>query len=188
MQHRTRKGACFLQRHPPLCAAVTVEAAGRPEGGAWCGWNLPAATTWLTPGSPAPVTGSVRASGTIWCTRMHQTLPGTRILPENGAVGASEVWEHAGITCGRDCRGRSRTGAARTGADRTSCPSGVTADADEYGNQSGRADQGDLRLGSGGSLPCWQAPAQWHPSRTARRADPYAPRCSLTEVLLVLST
>jgi hypothetical protein len=33
--------------------------------------------------SPVPLPGSIRVSGRIWCTRVHQTLPEARIHPAN---------------------------------------------------------------------------------------------------------
>ena len=45
----------------------------------------------LTPGSLASLPGRIRASGRIQCTGRHQILPGTRILPENGAAEADEA-------------------------------------------------------------------------------------------------
>ena len=35
---------------------------------------------------PAPRSGSIRACGRIWCTRMHFLLPEARILPVNDAL------------------------------------------------------------------------------------------------------
>ena len=58
----------------------------------------PAATTRLTPRSPAPSPGRIGVRGRIRCTGIHQILPGTRILPGNEAAGTGEAEEHPAIT------------------------------------------------------------------------------------------
>ena len=114
---------CFLGRHPPRCAAVAVGGGCPARGRALVRPTRPAATTWLTPRSPAPVTGRIRASGRIWCTRMHQTLPGTPILPDDGAAGAGE--DLGGTPAGPANSTAAADPRRRRGdrADRASCPS-----------------------------------------------------------------
>ena len=69
--------------------------------------NLPAVTTWLTPGSPAPFPGRIGVPGRIWWTGMHLRLPEARILPEDEAAGTGGAAEHPAITRpGRHRHGR----------------------------------------------------------------------------------